>query len=101
MNEKKIKRQEEILIIRSFMKQKKITIPCLSNEMGYSIRHITRVFNDSDWEISPRFMKKLFRGLEDVLEKDKKGLQEFYNLLRGTPWTILVWDSIPSFSAFR
>ena len=77
MYENKINYSKDLKVVRMFLKKKKITLIALSKEMNYSIRHISRLFNDSQEKIPPRFMNELFNAIEIILKKD---LKEFYNL---------------------
>ena len=76
--EKKSYLYSDLLLIRAFMKEKKITIRKLTEEMEYSYSHLTTVFTGAS-PPNEKFMKSLFKGITHILQKD---LIEFYKLLQ-------------------
>lgn len=78
----------DLVIMKKFMKSKKITYPLLSKEMNYSTSHVARVFSGGS-QATEKFMLDLFKAVRNLLQKD---LKEFYETMRGTSWTIYVWE---------
>lgn len=71
-----------------FLRKKKITCDVLSKEMNYSTSHVVKVFNGG-CPPGKKFMGELFKATENLLQKD---LTDFYNLIRGTPWSYFLLD---------
>ncbi len=91
-SEKIEKTAPDLKIFRDFMKIKNITFKDLSKEMNYSTSHICLVFKKGA-PPSSRFLAELFKGMRSLLRKD---LYDFYEHMRGTVWSIYLWDVLPS-----
>ncbi len=79
----------DLKIIRNFMKEKKIFLEALSKEMKYSAPHVRKVFSGC-LPITQKFMEKVLKALQRILQKD---LQDFYKLMRNKRWTTFNWSA--------
>ena len=73
---------EDLKILRTFMKEKKITFAILSKEMEYSKNHVITIFNGGH-SLMDKFMSRTVRAIHRLLHKD---LEEFYEVMYGLEW---------------
>lgn len=81
--EKKKVSAEDLLVLRKFLKEKKITYAYLSKEMNYSTSHVIRVFR-GEYAIQRKFMCILLHAVQRILQRD---LKKFYEIIRGQEWS--------------
>lgn len=85
---KPILSMEELNIIRTFMKSKKITFKAVSKEMDYSVSHVINVFRGL-YGAHRKFVNSLLKALQRILEKD---ITEFYELMGEHSWPTLTGE---------
>jgi len=75
--------EEDLKILRKFLKEKRISLESLSKEMNYSTSHVIKVFR-GNYTVQPKFLTLLFGAVQKILERD---LDDFKELRRGQKWT--------------
>jgi len=66
---------EDLKLLRTFMKGKKITFDTLRKEMEYSKNHVITVFNGK-LTLTDKFMRSAIKAIQRILQKDMETFDE-------------------------
>lgn len=74
--------EQDLKILRKFLKEKRISLERLSKEMNYSTSHVIKVFRGNH-RVQTKFLTLLLGAAHKILKND---LEDFKEFSRGHTW---------------